>query len=105
MKVKFFTLSKIKILDIYTCPHHWEDDCACRKPKPGMLLKASMDHSFRLDRTVYIGDDFRDAEAAQNAGSTGIIIGKSVKELTMPEGVYYYPTLLQSVDFLKARLS
>ena len=28
----------IEILDIYICPHHWNEECFCRKPKPGMLL-------------------------------------------------------------------
>ena len=53
---------------MYVCPHHWEDNCDCRKPKPGMLFQASKDHLFRLDRTVFVGDDPRDLEAAEQAG-------------------------------------
>ena len=33
----------IEILDIYVCPHHWNEDCFCRKPSPGMLFEASKD--------------------------------------------------------------
>ena len=63
----------IEILQVYVCPHHWEDGCACRKPKPGMLLQASKDHLFRLDHTIFVGDDLRDLEAADEAGCQGIL--------------------------------
>jgi len=53
---------------IYYCPHHWEDDCTCRKPKPGMLHTAQRDFHLDLSRTMFIGDDPRDGEAAAAAG-------------------------------------
>lgn len=53
---------------IYHCPHHWDDDCACRKPKPGMLFAAQRDFHLDLTRTLFIGDDPRDGEAAAAAG-------------------------------------
>ena len=30
----------VEIIDVYFCPHHWDDNCDCRKPKPGLLFKA-----------------------------------------------------------------
>ena len=65
----------IKILEIYHCPHHWDEGCNCRKPNAGMFFKASNKWLFRLDKTVYIGDDPRDMEAAINAGCNGIFLG------------------------------
>jgi len=65
----------IKVHDIYVCPHHWNDDCLCRKPKAGMLYKASQEWSLRLDQTLFIGDDPRDCQAAYNAGCKGVYIG------------------------------
>jgi D-glycero-D-manno-heptose 1,7-bisphosphate phosphatase len=53
---------------IYHCPHGWDDNCDCRKPKPGMLFQAQRDHHLDLTRTLFIGDDERDAEAADAAG-------------------------------------
>ena len=53
---------------IYCCPHHWESDCACRKPRPGMLLAAQRDFHLDLTRTWFLGDDERDAGAAAAAG-------------------------------------
>ena len=67
-------------MEVYVCPHHWEKDCYCRKPKPGLFYQASRDWSLRLDKTIYIGDDTRDCEAAYNAGCQSIFIGTS-KEL------------------------
>jgi D-glycero-D-manno-heptose 1,7-bisphosphate phosphatase len=52
----------------YYCPHDWDDGCACRKPRPGMLFQAQRDHHLDLSRTIYIGDDDRDGEAARAAG-------------------------------------
>jgi histidinol-phosphate phosphatase family protein len=52
------------ILDVFHCPHHWDDGCDCRKPKPGMLLAAQRTHALDLSRTPFVGDDPRDGEAA-----------------------------------------
>jgi D-glycero-D-manno-heptose 1,7-bisphosphate phosphatase len=49
---------------IYYCPHHWDEGCECRKPRPGLLLKAQREFHLDLTRTWFIGDDERDAEAA-----------------------------------------
>ena len=67
--------SRIEILKIYVCPHHWDDSCDCRKPKAGMFYAASKDFLVRLDKTLYIGDDVRDCEAAYNAGMKSLFIG------------------------------
>ena len=63
----------IDIIDIYVCPHHWDDNCFCRKPKPGMFYQASKEYLFRLDQTFYIGDVEQDIAAAYNAGCKGIL--------------------------------
>lgn len=54
---------------IYYCPHHTEVmACDCRKPKPGMILKALSDWSIDASRSYLIGDSVRDIEAGENAG-------------------------------------
>ncbi|SVD37070.1 uncharacterized protein METZ01_LOCUS389924, partial [marine metagenome] len=65
----------IEILDIYICPHHWNENCDCRKPQPGMFFKASNDWQFRLDQALFIGDDYRDCQASYNAGCNSVLIG------------------------------
>jgi histidinol-phosphate phosphatase family protein len=75
------TLKKegICILDVYVCPHHWEDKCYCRKPNPGLFFQASRDWLFRLDKTCFIGDDPRDCQAAYNAGTKSIFLGNAAE--------------------------
>lgn len=53
---------------VYYCPHGWEAGCECRKPSPGMLFQAQRDLHLDLSRTLFIGDDPRDGEAARRAG-------------------------------------
>jgi histidinol-phosphate phosphatase family protein len=57
-----------RIDEIYYCPHDWNDGCDCRKPSPGMLFQAQRELNLDLSRTPFLGDDERDAEAAERAG-------------------------------------
>lgn len=65
-----------KIDGIYYCPHGWNDGCDCRKPKPGLLYKASRDHFIDLTKTIFIGDDDRDKGAGDIAGCKTILVSK-----------------------------
>ena len=65
----------IDVIDVYICPHHWDEGCSCRKPNPGMFFRASRSHLLRMDRTVYVGDDPRDSRAAFNAECLSVLIG------------------------------
>jgi D-glycero-D-manno-heptose 1,7-bisphosphate phosphatase len=65
----------------YVCPHHpnatranYRIDCACRKPKPGMLLQAAYDHNIDLQRSYMIGDRITDIIAGARAGCKTILI-------------------------------
>jgi D-glycero-D-manno-heptose 1,7-bisphosphate phosphatase len=58
----------------YHCPHDWDEDCECRKPKPGMLFQAQRDFHLDLSRTFFIGDDERDAQAAEAAGCPSVLV-------------------------------
>ena len=64
----------VSIEKIYFCPHGWDDDCDCRKPKPGMLWQAQRDFHLDLSSTFFIGDDPRDIETAEKAGSLSIFV-------------------------------
>lgn len=83
--------NEIKVLKIYTCSHHWDENCNCRKPKPGMFYSASKDFNIRLDKVLFIGDDIRDCQTAYNAGSKSIYIGNksSLSELSQVEKPLY----------------
>lgn len=53
---------------VYMCPHAPEDNCECRKPKPGLILRAASDLSLDLARSILIGDALSDLLAGQAAG-------------------------------------
>jgi len=57
-----------QITDIFFCPHHPDDGCDCRKPKPGLILAASKRHGIVLADSVMIGDSAKDILAGQAAG-------------------------------------
>jgi D-glycero-D-manno-heptose 1,7-bisphosphate phosphatase len=56
------------IRDIFFCPHHPDDGCDCRKPMPGLILKALDTHDIDLSDAVMVGDSAKDIECARNAG-------------------------------------
>jgi histidinol-phosphate phosphatase family protein len=63
---------------LYHCPHGWDEGCDCRKPRPGMLLRAQRDWHLDLTRTYFIGDDERDAQAADAAGCPSALVTDTV---------------------------
>jgi D-glycero-D-manno-heptose 1,7-bisphosphate phosphatase len=66
---------------IYYCPHDWQEDCECRKPKPGLLFQAQKDLSLDLTRTPFIGDDERDRQAADSAGCPSALVSSELSLL------------------------
>ncbi len=74
----------------YYCPHHptegtgkYRTSCNCRKPAPGMLMKASEELNIDLPGSYVVGDMTKDIELANNVGARGILVrtgyGKNVK--------------------------
>ena len=59
---------------IYYCPHHPEAGCKCRKPKPGMLTRATREKNIELPDAYLIGDSTTDIEAGQRAGVSAFLV-------------------------------
>lgn len=77
---------------IYYCPHHPHSgyegeipelkyDCDCRKPKPGMLLKAAKDYNIDLSQSYMVGDSENDVEAGNAAGCKSVLLGSECSTL------------------------
>ena len=62
------------IVRIFFCLHAPEDECDCRKPKPGMLLQAAEYFACGFDNMILIGDSARDIEAARVVGARPILV-------------------------------
>lgn len=58
----------------FYCPHAPDEGCECRKPRPGLLLKAAHQMGIGAHEIVVLGDKESDMEAARNAGMRGILI-------------------------------
>jgi D-glycero-D-manno-heptose 1,7-bisphosphate phosphatase len=59
---------------IYFCPHRPEADCACRKPRVGLLRRAAEDLVLDLEHSVMIGDKRLDAATGRAAGGRGVLV-------------------------------
>jgi D-glycero-D-manno-heptose 1,7-bisphosphate phosphatase len=61
---------------IRVCFHDDQDLCACRKPKPGLLVAAAVDYEIQLERSFMVGDRWRDVGAGKAAGCTAILVNR-----------------------------
>ncbi len=70
---------------LYACPHGPDEGCACRKPKPGMLLQAAEDLGIDLSRSYLVGDAVTDVEAALRAGCRPFLVrtGRGEAQMAM----------------------
>ncbi len=90
---------------IFFCPHAADDNCDCRKPKPGMLHEIARRFDVSLKGVPVIGDSLRDLQAAFVSGCTPYLVltGKGEKTLAkggLPPGTTIYPDLAAVVDHL-----
>lgn len=74
----------INVLDVFYCPHHpngirspYNINCECRKPKPGMILKAIKKYNISLNSSFLVGDKYSDIQAAKLAGIKKTYLVKS----------------------------
>lgn len=67
----------------YVCPHHPEDNCECRKPKPKFLRDAADEFGLDLARSFMVGDRTSDIQAGINAGTRTILVLTGVGKETL----------------------
>ena len=102
---------------IYSCPHHptagsgeYRVECECRKPKPGLVLRAARELGLDLARCWMVGDAARDLEAGWAAGVRGILVatGKGASEIGVlrargEEPQAFLPDLPAAADWILAQ--
>lgn len=79
---KELSKNKVKLDAVYYCLHHpqggdkrFKKFCSCRKPKPGLLLKAAKEQKVDLENSYMIGDSLTDIQAGKSAGCTTLLLG------------------------------
>jgi len=82
-KMHHLVADKGGIIDsIFYCPHHPDDNCACRKPKPGLLNQFAKENNTSLTNVYFIGDKLGDAQAAIAAGAKPMLVKTGTKKNT-----------------------
>jgi D-glycero-D-manno-heptose 1,7-bisphosphate phosphatase len=93
---------------VYHCPHGPDEEppCRCRKPEPGLFLRAAHDLGLDPARSFYIGDRGRDLAAAALLGGTPILVRAGIGEggagEPVPEGTRVVDTLEHAVRIVLA---
>ena len=80
-------------------------ECACRKPAPGMLLKAAKDHDIDISKSAMIGDKKSDIDAGFNAGCRiGILVATGYGEngipCSMPTNTIYKKNIVEAANYV-----
>ncbi len=70
---------------VYVCPHPEADGCDCRKPRPGLLLRAAAEWSVDPAASFLVGDRWRDIDAGTAAGCTTVLVEGSTEPVGRPD--------------------
>ncbi|SRR5579885_927883 len=94
--------------EIFFCPHHPDEGCVCRKPKPGLLYQIRDKYGVNFYKTYFIGDTYSDIQAARSVGCMPILVlsGKGQKALeNNPElsTVPNFEDLARAVEYVLSR--
>ena len=98
----YFSSHNIPFLGYYFCPHHPENalneykkNCDCRKPNPGMLNQAILDHKIDASHSIMIGDKDCDVDAGRALNMTSILVetGKGAQHKEWARADFIAPTL------------
>jgi D-glycero-D-manno-heptose 1,7-bisphosphate phosphatase len=87
---------------IYYCPHRPEENCACRKPKPKLLLQAAAELGFEPSAAVVIGDKSSDIELGRSVGAVTMLVSETGRdsEGKLVEPDYVIRDLLEAARLL-----
>lgn len=90
---------------IYTCLHDDEHGCSCRKPKPGLLLRASKELGISLRTSYLVGDSWKDIAAGQGAGCKTFLVRTPDNNSTDIGADRVVPTLQVAAELIAGELS
>jgi len=86
--------------DIAVCMHDDADGCDCRKPQPGMVLAAARRFGIDLTASFFVGDRWRDVEAAHRAGCRAVFVDRSYDEELMSQPDATVSDLGEAADWI-----
>ena len=89
--------------EIRVCPHDDADACACRKPKPGMLVDSARELGIELERSFIVGDRWKDVQAGRGAGCTCVFLDREYSEPMPVRPDVVVRDLHEAVDWILER--
>ena len=99
--VRMLRRQKAAINAVYYCPHEVDENCGCRKPRPGMILQAARDHQIDLHSSWMVGDDCRDVETGKAAGCKTILLAAThAAHHSAPQADFVVPSLDEAVEYI-----
>jgi D,D-heptose 1,7-bisphosphate phosphatase len=98
---------EVRLAGLYYCPHYAEGNlpeysiaCDCRKPQPGLLLRAAREHGVDLKKSWMIGDRPADIGAGQAVGCRTIRVGKAHWTASDPQPDFEAPDLAGAAEVI-----
>ena len=95
-KINRFLEQRLPIDDFYCCFHDDSDDCFCRKPREGAILRAAKAHNIDLKNSYMVGDRWKDIEAGERAGCKTIFLDYDYHERRPNNYTYRVVSLLEA---------
>jgi D-glycero-D-manno-heptose 1,7-bisphosphate phosphatase len=86
--------------EIQCCYHEDADDCACRKPRPGLIIDAAARLGLDLRNSFLVGDRWRDIGAGRGAGCTTILLRQPYSERERAEPDYDAADLTEAAEII-----
>ncbi len=85
---------------LYYCPHRPAEGCACRKPRPGLILRAADELDLDLKSSFVIGDREADVEAGRTAGTSTILVPRKGHPYKESRADYIANSLVDAARFV-----
>lgn len=98
--IELLAPSKIEVLKVFTCPHSRADNCACRKPKPAMILNAAQEFSFEPKDCFMVGDRQDDIDIAKNCGARSILVKTGDFAVSGNDATFVVENLLEAAKLI-----
>ncbi|MBF0094730.1 MAG: D-glycero-beta-D-manno-heptose 1,7-bisphosphate 7-phosphatase [Alphaproteobacteria bacterium] len=99
----------VEIDGIYVCPHAPDEDCACRKPLPGMIETAAARHGFDPAESFMIGDKVVDIDLGRSVGASTILVrtgyGAEVERQGKAAADHVVDSLIEAAEVIARGLS
>ena len=103
IKINDYIKDQLNLDDVFCCFHDNKDNCSCRKPKPGMLLRAKKKWKIDMKNSYFIGDRRKDILAGKKAGCKNIFINYNYNEkLPSKKDCKYLKSIKDVINYINA---